>query len=86
MIKIEKPSNERLEEIKTWDIWKKEPSEFSHYYEENECFYFLQGQADIADKHGNITHVNKGDLVTIDKGEDTVWTVRETVRKHFLFF
>lgn len=86
MIKVERPSEERLQEIKTWDIWEKEPSEFPHYYEESEYFYFLQGQAEIADKNGKITHVKKGDLVTIDKGEDTFWTVRETVRKHFLFF
>jgi uncharacterized protein len=86
MIKVEKPSVEKLEEIKQWKIWEKDPTKFNHHYNESEYFYFLQGKAEISDQHGNTTQVNSGDLVTIEKGADTTWTIHETVRKHFLFF
>jgi len=86
MIKIESASEERLQEIEAWEIWEKEPTSFGHFYEKGESFYFLEGLADITDQYGNIFRVRAGDLVTIDKGSNTTWVVREKVKKHFLFF
>ncbi|MCZ2721920.1 cupin domain-containing protein [Marinomonas sp. 15G1-11] len=84
MIKIESVST--LEKIKEWEIWEKEPVTYSHFYDKNESFYFLQGLAEITVKDGQTYTIKKGDFVTIDAGTDTTWVIKETVRKHFLFF
>lgn len=86
MIKIEKPTENRLAEINKWDVWEKEPCVFDHHYDKNEHFYFLEGEAEISDQSGKTVVVNAGDLVTISQGADTTWKVIEKVRKHFLFF
>lgn len=86
MIKIEIPSDSRIEEVQEWDVWEKEPTAFEHFYEKNESFYFLQGEAEITDQHGRLHCIKKGDFVTIDKGADTTWVVKEKVKKHFMFF
>ncbi|MEL0638602.1 MULTISPECIES: cupin domain-containing protein [Marinomonas] len=86
MIKIEEPTVLQLEEVKAWEIWEKEPITYSHYYDKNESFYFLQGVAEIELKDGDTYTVKAGDFVTISAGSQTTWVIKETVRKHFLFF
>ncbi|MEL0638604.1 MULTISPECIES: cupin domain-containing protein [Marinomonas] len=86
MIKIEKPTPLQLEKAQSWEIWEKEPISYSHYYDKNESFYFLQGVAEIELKGGDTYTVKAGDFVTIDAGDQTNWVIKETVRKHFLFF
>ena len=86
MIKVEKPTVLQLEDVKSWEVWEKEPVTFSHYYDKNESFYFLQGVAEIELEGGDTYRVTEGDFVTISAGSKTTWVIKETVRKHFLFF
>ncbi|MEL0614260.1 cupin domain-containing protein [Marinomonas arenicola] len=86
MLKIESIINKDLEKVTKWEIWEKEPTTYSHYYDKNESFYFLQGVAEITIKDGETFKIVKGDFVTIDSGTETTWVIKEKVRKHFLFF
>ncbi len=84
MIKVESVCD--LEKVKEWEVWEKEPITYSHYYDKNESFYFLQGVAEITVENGDTYIIKKDDFVTIDAGTQTTWVIKETVRKHFLFF
>ena len=84
MIKVESVCD--LEKVKKWEVWEKEPITYSHYYDKNESFYFLQGVAEITVENGDTYIIKKDDFVTIDAGTQTTWVIKETVRKHFLFF
>ncbi|HOQ24976.1 MAG TPA: cupin domain-containing protein [Bacillota bacterium] len=84
MIRIEKPSEEKLKElqVKTWPVWECAPSTFDWHYDEKEVCYILEGKVTVktADETVNF---GPGDLVTFPAGLDCVWTVHERVRKHY---
>lgn len=85
-IKVERPSAERLQQLKvsSWPIWTKEPSTFDWFYGEEETCYFLDGQATVKTGQGAVT-IGTGDLVTFPKGLRCTWQVTQAVRKHYRF-
>lgn len=85
-INVEKPSKERLEELKvfTWSIWTKEESTFDWHYDDREMCYFLEGDVIVKTDLGEVA-IGKGDLVTFPSGLSCTWVVRKAVRKHYLF-
>ena len=85
-ITVEKPSKERLDELKltSWPIWTKEPSTFDWHYDDKETCYFLEGEVVVKTDQGE-TSIGKGDLVTFAKGLSCTWHVKQAVRKHYRF-
>jgi uncharacterized protein len=81
------PSSERLNGMGVfgWPIWTKEISEFPWSYDEPECCYFLEGEAEVAPDGGLPVRIGKGDLVTFPKGMSCTWKVLRNVRKHYRF-
>ena len=85
-VKVEKPSTERLEQLKafTWPIWTKEQSSFDWEYGEQEICYFLEGEVTVSTDLGSVSF-GKGDLVTFPQGLKCKWHVKVPVRKHYKF-
>ena len=85
-IKIERPSNQRLEALKisSWPIWTKERSSFAWHYDEPETCFFIEGDVVVKTDEGELS-IGQGDLVTFPKGLDCTWQVKEAVRKHYKF-
>ncbi len=86
MIKIEKPDSTKLNEIKQWEIWEKEPCKFEHDQQRTESFYIFEGNASLATDTGINVEVSAGNLVTVESGQIVNWHVHNTVKKHFIFF
>ena len=85
-IKVEKPSQDRLKELKvlSWSIWTKEASSFDWHYDEKEVCFFLEGEITVKTPDETVSF-GKGDLVTFPKGLSCTWNVRKDVRKHYKF-
>ena len=52
--------------------------------ETDEVFVVLQGRATIAVEGGRTLEVGSGDVVVLDAGARTTWTVHEAVRKVYV--
>lgn len=85
-IKIEKPSQKKLEElgIQNWSPWECEPSQFDWEYSAEETAYLHEGKVKVNTGSEEI-EVNAGDLVTFPKGLKCSWHVIEKVRKVYTF-
>ena len=84
-IKVEQPSEEKLEElgVKSWPIWEKEVSEFDWHYDSKEVCYLLEGKVEVETETGATVEFGAGDLVTFPEGLDCKWNVKEDVKKHY---
>lgn len=84
-ILIEKPSEEKLEElgVSSWSIWEKEASEFDWSYDTRETCYILQGKVKVETEDGESVEFTSGDLVVFPAGLNCKWTIFEDVRKHY---
>lgn len=87
MIHVEKPSEEKLAELKvrSWPIWEKEISEFPWEYDEKETCYILEGDVEVIPDNGEPVSFGKGDLVVFKKGLRCTWKINKPVRKHYMF-
>ena len=85
-IRIEKPTEKRLEElgIKNWSPWECEPSQFDWEYSSNETAYLFEGRVKIKTSSGEV-EIKKGDLVFFPKGLRCNWNVVEKVKKVYSF-
>jgi len=92
-IKIERPSADKLKELKIpkapkevgqWSVWECEPSTFDWHYSQTEVAYVYQGKVKVKTDSGEV-EINKGDLVTFPKGLGCTWNVIETIRKVYQF-
>lgn len=87
-IKVERqPSQELLNQLRvfSWDIWKKEVSEFAWTYDAQETCYFLEGDVVVTTTDGELVQVGKGDLVTFPAGMSCTWNIKSDVKKHYQF-
>jgi uncharacterized cupin superfamily protein len=86
-IKIEKPSKDKLENLKvpSWPIWEKEVSTFPWHYDDTETCFILEGYVRVEPKSGNPVEFGPGDLVRFPKGMDCTWKISKPVRKHYKF-
>ena len=66
----------------SWSIWEKEVSRFDAFYDETEQCFLLEGKVVVETKDGSVTF-GKGDFVTLPKGLECVWDIKEPVRKHY---
>ena len=86
MIKIEKPDPKKIDEIKQWEIWEKEPCTFDHDQQKTESFYIIEGKASLSTDKGINVDISAGNLVTVESGQMVHWHVHETIKKHFRFY
>lgn len=86
MIKVEKPDSTKLEEIKQWKTWEKEPGAFEHDQQRTEAFFIIEGNATLSTNSSGTVDISSGDLVTVESGQIVNWHIHETIKKHFIFF
>jgi uncharacterized cupin superfamily protein len=81
------PDGKRLDEldVRGWEIWTKEVSEFPWQYDEREMCYLLEGDVVVTPDGGAPVRFGKGDLVTFAAGFACTWKVLQPVRKHYRF-
>ncbi|MBF0208694.1 MAG: cupin domain-containing protein [Oligoflexia bacterium] len=85
-IKINRPSEERLQEldIKTWDKWEGTPSTFDWEYDQEEVAYVFNGKAKIKSEWEEV-EIKSGDLVVFPKGLKCSWTIFDGIKKVYRF-
>ena len=83
-IEISTPSVKEMENkgVMSWPVWEKEVSRFDWLYDETEQCFLLEGKVVVETKDGSGTF-GKGDFVTLPKGLECVWDIKEPVRKHY---
>ncbi|MCW1824422.1 hypothetical protein A5731_00870 [Mycolicibacterium conceptionense] len=64
-------------------VWEAEPGVHMDYRGQ-ETVVILSGRATVKGESGDTVEVGPGDLVVVDPGEGTTWTVHETIRKVFV--
>lgn len=86
-IKIEKLTDEQIEGlgVRSWPIWEKEASTFPWHYDQTERCLILEGEVQVDPENGDPVQFKAGDFVTFPNGMDCTWTIREAVRKHYMF-
>ncbi|MBF0300275.1 MAG: cupin domain-containing protein [Oligoflexia bacterium] len=85
-IKINQPSEERLQElgIKNWAKWECAPSTFQWEYSQEEVAYVFTGKVVVKTEWEEV-EVNSGDLVVFPKGLKCEWKVIESLKKVYKF-
>ena len=84
-IKVERPTDEAVAEMRGWPTWEKEVSVFDWQYDTPETCYVLEGDVQVTTSDGQVVTFGAGDLVTFPKGLKCVWDVRQPIRKHYRF-
>lgn len=79
------PKKEKLEKlgVKDWPIWEKEESVFDWHYDERETAYIIEGEVEVETETGEVLTIEAGDLVVFPQGLDTVWRIKEEIKKHY---
>jgi uncharacterized cupin superfamily protein len=85
-IQIEYPTPARLKDLDVfnWPVWKKGVSTFDWSYEDQEICYILEGRARVRTPLEAV-ELRPGQLVTFPKGLQCVWTILESLQKHYHF-
>ena len=67
-IKVEKPTEEKLKElkVKSWPTLEKEACIIDWYFDQTEESYFLEGRVIVESEDGQRVEVKKGDLDVSD--------------------
>ncbi len=86
-IKVEKPSQDKLDQLKvtSWGVWEKDISRFNWFYDEKEMCYFLKGEVTIETEDGRKVDIEKGDFVEFPEGLRCIWDIKKAVKKHYKF-
>ncbi len=87
MIKVERPTAQRLKElgIMNWPVWQKEESEFPWEYDMEEICYILSGEATITPEKGDPVTIGPGDLVTFPSSMKCRWKIHLEIKKRYDF-
>ena len=81
---VKKPSQEDIENCKSWPIWTSEPSTFDWDYTQTETCLILEGKVTVKDAENSVSF-GPGDLVVFPKDLSCTWQIQEAVRKHYNF-
>lgn len=80
-----KPSEEQIQQSKSWPTWSCGVSRFDWSYSDKETCYILEGKVEVINKNGKVFSFGKGDWVIFPEGMACVWDVKEFVKKHYKF-
>ncbi len=86
MITVGQPDSTKLEEVKQWEVWVKEPCTFEHDQQKTESFYILEGNAVLTTDANVKTEISSGDFVTVKSGQIVTWEISNQIKKHFRFY
>jgi len=84
-IKVVKPTEDQVADMKTCPAWTAEKSTFPWEYDAEETCYVLDGNVRVTAENGTAVEFGAGDMVTFPKGLKCVWDVRQPIRKHYRF-
>jgi uncharacterized cupin superfamily protein len=65
-------------------LWKHEPATFPYTFPADETFHLLEGRVRIAVDGLAPVELCSGDIVSFHKGQVSVWTIHEPMRKFFV--
>ncbi len=77
---------EDYRKTESWEVWKKEASEFPWKYPANEICLILKGSARVRDLEGNVLDFHEGDLVNFPKGLECNWKISRDIEKKYLLY
>lgn len=81
---VRKPTEQETAEFEDCPVWECKPSTFNWYYDNSETSLVFEGEATVS-YDGGIASFKAGDLVIFPKGLTCIWTVKETIKKHYMF-
>ena len=85
-IRIFKPTQQQIQQAKSWPKWSCEASTFQWHYTQTETCLILAGKVKIKDSDGqNEVGFSEGDMVIFPDGLSCTWQVDEAVEKHYKF-
>ena len=64
-------------------IWSCTPGRFRWNWTYDETVFMLSGRATVALSGGRVVELRAGDMAFFSSGEQSVWTIHETLRKSF---
>jgi uncharacterized protein len=64
-------------------IWSCTPGRFRWNWTYDETVFMLSGRATVALSGGRVVELQPGDMAFFPTGEESVWTIHETLRKSF---
>ena len=84
-IRVRKPSESDVADMKACPTWSKEVSVFDWEYDSEETCFVLEGEVTVTTEDGEAVEFGAGDMVTFPRGLKCVWDVRKPIRKHYRF-
>lgn len=81
-ITVRKPTPGEITDMENLPVWECRPSTFNWYYDSAETSLISEGDATVDYDGGSVTF-GAGDLVMFPKGLKCVWTIRQTIKKHY---
>jgi uncharacterized cupin superfamily protein len=85
MMQKKKPTEKEIAGTESWDIWRKEPSEFPWSYDVKETCLILEGKATVTSTDGQQISFGAGDLVTFETGLQCRWKIEKAISKRYSF-
>ena len=83
---VKKPTQEEIEQCKSWPIWTCGISAFDWDYTQTETCLILEGKVSVKDRPGSKeVSFGPGDLVIFPVGLKCTWQVVKAVKKHYNF-
>lgn len=64
-------------------IWEVRPGKFTWRFDVDEFFVVVSGRATVEAADGEILEMVPGSFAIFKRGDQTIWTVHETLRKGF---
>ena len=83
VITVRKPTGKEIEDFEKCPIWECKPSVFNWYYENSETSLIIEGEATV-EYEGTSVSFTSGDLVIFPKGLSCIWSVKKTIKKHYM--
>ncbi len=83
-IEVRKPTEKEKKEAESWEIWKKEVSEFPWEYDDRETCLILEGKAEVTTEKGKV-NFGKGDFVVFPNGLKCRWKITQPIKKYYKF-
>jgi len=83
-IKVSKPAEKEVAEMKSNPVWTCDESEFDWYYDREETCLIIEGDVTVKYSSKSVSFI-AGDYVVFPKGLSCVWQVKKPVRKYLCF-
>ena len=65
-------------------LWTHKPASFPYTFPADETFHLLEGKVTIAVEGQPPVNLIPGDIVSFRKGQGSVWTIHEPMKKFFV--